>query len=212
MASSFLNITYLPSAAEAGKSLLFGKHLRLRCSFDADTIAEELGSLCDALGVPCPDFTDGRWSAEAALTKVSGVLGGRAVAIDYTAVSRPFDLALALVRHDVNVRWIIADGTGEDIPEFYALKAAAPDIQVISAVHADMIGFVGDPDVLAIGQKAAYYLCTDNFVDIVAGGGLFGFTGVVKLCAMIEDAHFNKKDRMSLIRRKGFGLPSPFKQ
>ncbi len=33
---------------------------------------------------------------------------------------------------------------------------------------------------LAVGQKAAFFCQTDNFVDIVAGGGGYGFEGIKK--------------------------------
>ena len=212
MASSFLNITYLPSAVPAGRSLSFGTHLHLCNSFDVQIISEQLHGLSDSLGVKTPDMTALAAASEDALSHLHKVIGDRAVAVDYTAVTRPFDLALALVRHGMNVKYIIADSLGEDKDEFFALQKLSPDIRIVSAVHADMIDFKGEPDVIAVGQKAAYYFETDNFVNIVANGGSFGFSGLMKMCSLIEDACLHKKDHRLYIRQKGIGLPTPFRE
>ena len=59
--------------------------------------------------------------------------------------------------------------------------------------------------VLGIGQKTAWYFSTDNFVNIVGGGTLYGFDGIAKLAALIADAYKNKKDRRTVIQQKGYG-------
>ena len=62
--------------------------------------------------------------------------------------------------------------------------------------------------VLAIGQKAAYYFATDHFVNIIMNGGLYGFSGITKLCGMIAEAYREPKDKRRLISHKGFGCAS----
>ena len=58
---------------------------------------------------------------------------------------------------------------------------------------------------LAIGQKAAYFKGTGNFVNIVEGGGMYGYDGIVRLAELIRDAYENEKDTKGLIGIKGLG-------
>ncbi len=58
---------------------------------------------------------------------------------------------------------------------------------------------------LAIGPKAAWFGGTAHFVNLVECGGLWGFTGIEKLAAQMEDAFLHEKDTRKLVPRKGFG-------
>ena len=58
---------------------------------------------------------------------------------------------------------------------------------------------------LAIGQKAAYFNSCRHFVNIVEGGGLWGFSGILSLCEEITDAFNFEKDTKSIIQIKGLG-------
>ena len=60
-------------------------------------------------------------------------------------------------------------------------------------------------DYLAIGQKAAFFTKTNNFVNVIEGGGFFGFQGIIKIVDLIEDAYKKEKDMVSLISIKGLG-------
>ena len=59
--------------------------------------------------------------------------------------------------------------------------------------------------ILAIGQKAAYFTGSDNFVNIVEGGGMYGFDGICRMAELMVDAYLHKKDARSLIQIKGLG-------
>ncbi len=61
---------------------------------------------------------------------------------------------------------------------------------------------------LAVGQKAAFFCQTDNFVDIVAGGGGYGFEGIKRLAELMAEGAVNKKDRRKVIQHKGWGCES----
>jgi hypothetical protein len=63
---------------------------------------------------------------------------------------------------------------------------------------------------LAIGQRAAWFCGTDRFVNIVQGGGLWGFAGVRTLARMLREAWETPKDVRDIIPRKGLGCPSCF--
>jgi len=64
------------------------------------------------------------------------------------------------------------------------------------------------PKVLAIGQKAAYFAANDYFVNVAESGGYYGFDGIVQIMGLMEDAFLHKKDRRTVIQRKGYGCES----
>ncbi len=213
MAESAINITYLPTAVPAGDSLAerFGaEHLHLPAAFDYDLLEANYARLCVALGVFVPDFTEDKAAADKALDKARETVGDVPIAIDFTAVSRPFELAELLAAHGFNVRHIIADTAATEREAFERLKACCPDIMVYAAANVNMLNICREPhgEVLAIGQKAAYYFATDNFVNIVMNAGLYGFAGIKKLAALMENAFLCKKDRKTVISHKGFGCAS----
>jgi hypothetical protein len=59
--------------------------------------------------------------------------------------------------------------------------------------------------VLAIGQKAAYFENTDNFVNVVEGGGMLGYEAVTHTMKLMRDAYINKKNMRELVQIKGLG-------
>ena len=216
MAKSTLEITYLPTAAAAGDALerrLGRKHLYLPLSYDFDEIDRNLAKLADALGTVAPDWTEAKANALHALEHAREVAGDFEVEIDYTATPRPVGLALLLAEHGFRVTRVYTDAMiEEERPAFERLRALAPDLLLTATVHAKM-RFAGKgvhehAPVLAIGQKAAYFSGTRHFVNIVAGGGMYGFDGVARLAALIEDAATHEKDTERVIQHKGLGCRS----
>ena len=64
----------------------------------------------------------------------------------------------------------------------------------------------GEPEkVVAIGQKAAYFCDTPYFVNMLEGGGFWGFDGIVHLAEAVCDAVINEKDTKKIIQIKGWG-------
>ena len=61
---------------------------------------------------------------------------------------------------------------------------------------------------LASGQTAAYFTGTRHFVNIVEGGGMYGFDGICRLCARIEEAFLTARDPRNYIQQKGLGCES----
>ncbi len=213
IAESALSITYTPVAQRAGEDLqarLGIPALHLPVSFDYNEIAANLQRLCDALHVSCPDLSAGIAAADAALDAAHAVIGDTAVAIDFTAVTRPFELAKLLVQHGFRVSAVIADACGEDGNAFDWLREHSPELQIYQAVNVNMLHLHTEPHepVLAIGQKAAHYFATDHFVNIVINGGYYGFAGIAKLAALMTDAFRIPKDRKTVLRHKGIGCAS----
>ena len=213
MAESALNITYIPAAKYAGETLaerLGTAHLYLPVSFDYDEIAAHYHTLCDALHIACPDFSAEKAAAEQALSALYAEIGNIAIAIDFTAVTRPFELAWLLISHGMQVKYIIADAVGEDGAAYDKLKAHCPELEIFAATNVNMLHHhetAAEP-VLAIGQKAAYYFAADRFVNIVTNGGYYGFSGICAIAGLLADAYRNPKDRKAILRHKGFGCES----
>jgi len=215
MAESAVNITYLPNAKPAGDSLerrLGIKHLYLPVSFDREEIRRNYSLLCKTLGISIPDLSEDERAAEDALRSAHKLIGDTAVAVDFTAVSRPFGFAELLCRHGFRVKYIFADSVSpEDKGAFDSLKKDFPDIEIRSAVNAKMLcatELAPKEKILAVGQKAAYYCATDYFVNIVSGGGFYGFAGICALAGLMEDAYLHPRARREIIRLKGLGCES----
>lgn len=211
MAQSSFCVTTNPAANAAGKYLedVHGqKHLYLPFSFDADEITANLETLARRLQLPLPDLSVQCKQAEEALTAAKEVIGDTAVAIDYTAFSRPLGLARLFLSRGFRVERVYADGfTKEETGDFAYLKENHPRLLLFPTVHTGMRTVerqTGEPT-LAIGQKAAYFCGTDRFVNLVEDGGLYGFSGIVRLCELMIDAYRVPKDTRGLIQIKGMG-------
>ena len=216
MAESSVNISYLPIANASGELLKerFGsKHFYLPMSFDFDIINENYRKLRQAIGKNPPSeeiLSRLRTEAENRLQQAFATIGNTPIAIDFTAVPRPFELAKLLCEHGFNVKAIIADSAPEEEKAFEWLKINRPDLLLYSATNVNMLNFCHEEHehYLAIGQKASYYFSTDNFVNIVAGGGYYGYRGIGKIARLMENAFKYPKDRRAILRHKGIGCES----
>ncbi len=213
MAESALDITYTPIGRYAGAELerrLSIPQLYLPNSFDYAQILENYRQLCETLGAAYPDFSAEMRAADAALDAAQAVIGGTEIAIDFTAVTRPFELAKLLTEHGFNVKSVIADAAGEEEAAFAWLRANRPGLEIFSAVNVNMLHMHSEPHapVLAIGQKAAYYFATDHFVNFAVNGGYYGFAGIQALAALMTEAFREPKDSRNVLRHKGFGCES----
>ena len=213
MAKSSLNISYIPTGVLAGDELekRFGiRHLHIPASYDFNTIEYNYSLLCQALGVEKPDFSKDISEASSALDDALSVIGDTPVAVDYTAVTRPFELAALLCKHGFNVKYVIADSAGGESEAFEWLKENVPELMIYSPVNVNMLTFPEKPheSILAIGQKAAHYFSSDNFVNIIVNGGYYGFSGIKKLAVLMKEAYLTPKDRKALLRLKGMGCAS----
>ena len=209
MSESPLNITTFPAAEESGDALsrrLGQRHLHLPCAFDYETICQALQTLADALDT---QNVEGRAElADAALKRAGQTIGGMPVSIDYTAVSRPLELAKLLTEHGFCVREVYLDSVASgDKAAFDWLREKLPTLVLYPSVHPQMRMQKRErtETTLAVGQKAAYFTGTDRFVNMVEDGGLFGFGGIAELAALMEDACLHPKDTRALIQIKGLG-------
>ncbi len=215
MAESAVSITYLPAAVAAGEELerrLGQRHLYLPLSYSEEEIMENYGKLADALGIRAPDLSAAAAGAEKALGDARRVVGDAPVEIDYTSTPRPLGLARLLLEHGFAVRRIYADVfSGEEKSDFVWLQRNAPELAVSATVHPKMRFArrrAQGEKTLAVGQKAAYFSGTGHFVNIVAGGGMYGFDGIARLAGRMTDAFLHEKDTKTVIQLKGLGCES----
>lgn len=215
MSRSFMNITYLPTAVSAGKILserLGQTDMYIPLCYSYEEIKENYVRLCNSLNIPIPDLSEDIKACSDALKDTLKELGETEIAIDFTAVPRCLGLARLLSENGFNVTRIYADTfSREEEKDFLWLKENRPDMEIISVVNVKMrfsADCFSEKNFLAIGQKAAYYCQTEYFVNMVSGGGYYGFSGIRKLCEQMRIAFREPKDTKKTISLKGLGCES----
>lgn len=211
MAASEICISINPAAKLAGDTLekcLGQRHLHLPLSYDYDEIDQQMNMLAETLGVPAPDPAAARQKADAALEKAAAALNGMPVVIDYTATTRPLGLARLLAEHGFQVQAVYADSfLPAEKPAFDWLKIHCPDLMLHPTVHPvmGMLPHESGDELLAIGQKAAWFTGTHHFVNLLEGGGHYGYDGICQLAGEIEAGAAQYQDVPAIIQVKGWG-------
>lgn len=214
MSESWLNLSLLPIGKMPARVLeerLGMKHMYLPQNFGYDEIASCLNVLADELQVPRICMDERIQICERALERAKNVIGETPIVIDYTAVPRPLGLAKLLLEHGFHVTRVYADSfLPEEQKDFEWLKEHAPGLMIYATIHVKMrvLPREYEEKVLAIGQKAAYFTGTPYFVNMVEGGGLYGFTGICRIAELMTEAFLQEKDTENLIIRKGLGCES----
>lgn len=212
MAEASLNLVYEPialMAAEDLKKRLGQEYLYLTFTYDFEELEENYRKLADALGIEKPDFSTEKHRAEFAIAHAKELIGDMPIAVDYTFTFRILSFARMLLEQGFHITEIYADSfLPEDEENFRWIQEQYPDV-LISATNQPVMRFVhGEHRILAIGQKAAYFSGTDHFVNVAESGGFYGYDGIVQIMNLMEDAFFRKKDRKTIIQRKGYGCES----
>lgn len=214
MAEAELFVSVYPpgfwGARIAGKRLN-RPHLYLPQCFGYSEIAAHLNTLSEALHLPPFDVAAGETRAEAALSETLALVGETPIAIDATVHPRPLGLALLLLRHGFKVDTVYLDAvSAEEEQVFRILQIETPELLLKATIQpkARVLPRGRDTKVLAIGQKAAWFEDTPHFVNMVQGAGLWGFDGICRLCALMQEAFWEEKDTEDLVPRKGWGCES----
>ena len=211
MAESECYISYYPAAIPGGNMLaqrLGGTHIYVPFSFDFDEIDAGFASLAKTLGIPSPDSSQKRQACADALKETLGLVGNTPIAIDYTFCPRPLGLAKLLLENGFNVQRVYLDVvTGEERKAFEALQKQYPDLLLFPTVHASMrfLARKEPSGYLAIGQKAAHFMNTNHFVNVVEGGGMLGYQAILRTLELMREAFLEEKDTRNLIQIKGMG-------
>ena len=95
----------------------------------------------------------------------------------------------------------------EEKETFDWLREHAPELELIATIQVKMrvLPRGGEEEVLAIGQKAAYFCRSRHFVNLVQGEGLYGFDGIRRTAELMMDAYREEKDTEKLVIQKGWG-------
>jgi hypothetical protein len=212
MEHSCINFTFHNAAAWAGKDLelrLKQRWLVMRESYDYDTIDADMRAAAEALGLEPlsgDEICAEREKTEAAVAELKAVLGDTPVSIDDSAVDRPLELALYLLRHGFSVESVVMDVISEPEDVFYALQKVRPELKIYSAHSWNMrwarTKFEGK--IIGIGQKSAYLSDTPYFVNITENAGMYGYAGIRRLMELIKEAAAAPKDMRALIQMKGW--------
>lgn len=209
MSESVANISTMPYS-DAGNFELSGRlgqiPIVLPLAFNYGEIEKSLMLVSDTLDCQMPDIEKLKDKTEREIIKTKETIGNMSIEIDYVAVPRPLELARFLIEHGLNVTGVFGnvfvDG---DRKAFEWLKKYKPEIKIYSAINPIAQVYPHKAtNVLAIGQKAAFFNRTAHFVNLVEGAGLWGFDGICRLMRDMRAAAENEKD-ISLIQTKGWG-------
>ena len=205
-------------------------HLYLPGSFDYEEIKEEIRNLIkelqagwsreDTSNTKCADITSEEIEAfcqreitlcEDSINHAKSIIGGTPIVLDYLYHPRPLGLAKLLLEHGFHVTTVYLDSISpEEKPAFDWLKLHHPDLELRATIQTKMrvLPRGTEGKVLAIGQKAAWFSGSRNFVNMVQGGGLWGFDGIRGTMELMTEAFLEEKDPEDLIVRKGWGCES----
>ena len=148
---------------------------------------------------------------EDALKHAKSIIGRTPIALDYLYHPRPLGLAKLLLTHDFNVTTIYLDSiSAEEKEAFDWLKVNCPNLELRATIHPKMrvLPRENEGKILAIGQKAAWFTGSRHFVNMVQGGGLWGFDGIRRTAELMTEAFLEEKDTEDLVVRKGWGCES----
>ena len=148
---------------------------------------------------------------EEALSHAHQIIGDTPIAVDYLFHPRPLGLTKLLLTHGFQVQSVFLDSISPEEKEvFFWLKENYPELKLISTVRPEMRVRTRQQSekILAIGQKAAWFTGSRNFVNMVQGGGLWGFDGIRHTAQLMVEAFHEEKDPEDLIVRKGWGRES----
>lgn len=190
--------------------------LYLPGSFDYEEIQWQEEQLLEKLKelkgeITGPDIKKEIRLCEEALSRAKKIIGDTPIALDYLFHPRPLGLAKLLLTHGFKVESIYLDSISpEEKDVFFWLKENIPELKLISTIRPEMRVRTrcSENEILAIGQKAAWFTGSRNFVNMVQGGGLYGFDGIRRTAQLMIEAFEAEKDPEDLIVRKGWGCES----
>ncbi len=156
-------------------------------------------------------------ACDEALASAHMLIGNTPIMLDYIACVRPLGAARLLLEHGFNVRAVYLDAIStEEEKDFVFLQKEHPSLTLCCTNHVKARVLHGGkkspaPEgqkVLAIGPKAAWFVDTPYFVNIIENGGLWGYSGIQRLAGMMIEAFLVPKNTRDIVPRKGLGCPS----
>ena len=213
MAQSPVNFTFHKTAGSAAADMkirLGQEWIYMHPGYRYDRIDQDMRTAAAFFGIEPPsrdEISVQRILTDQAVTDVCNLLDGSPVSIDYTAVDCPLELALYLLNHGINVESVFVDVFTEEQEIFEALKEKKPDLKIYQSLgwNIRQMKRFHEGKITAIGQKSAYFMNTDHFVNIVENNGMYGYLGIRRLMQDLADAFREKKPMRELVQIKGWG-------
>ena len=215
MAESSLNLYMLPQATLAVQKLekrLNQKSIYIPQVYTFDKIEQNLALLSSSLNLTeSLDIESLKQKAKDKIEQTKKILSDVPIAIDYTATNKHVNLARFLLENNFNVFRIYTDVIHpEENDDLNWIKNNYPDLEFSPTIDyrcrfINSLSRKSTDKKIAIGQKAAYFLNTEHFVNLIEDSDLSGFDGICRLCDLLIDAFNNKKDMRNLIQVKAWG-------
>lgn len=185
--------------------------LYLPMSFDDSTIESSLKMLASSLELDLPDLDLERQKSEDAMMQALREIGETPIVIDALFHPRPLELAKLLTEYGFRVTEVFLDAVAPEEEAALAwLKEHAPALALTSIILPDrrVADRTRPEKTLALGPKAAWFTSTPYFLNLVQGGGLWGYSGIRTLSRWMIEAFREPKDTRNLVPRKGLGCIS----
>ena len=138
-------------------------------------------------------------------------IGQTPIVIDSLFHPRPLELAKLLIEYGFRVTEVFLDAVAaEEQPALDWLRDHAPELKLASIILPDrrVADRTRSEKTLALGPKAAWFTSTAFFVNMVQGGGLWGYAGIRTLARQMIEAFHQPKDTRDIVPRKGLGCSS----
>lgn len=197
--------------AEETAKRLGRRHVYLPGSFSYAEIRAQEQRIAAELGLRELNYEAEEAACEEALAAAKAAIGDAPIVIDQTLHPRPLGLGRLLLNHGFRVEKIYLDAvTAEEEEDFQWLREHAPEL-LLRATNQPQLRVLPRPErkeCLALGQIAAWAENTPHFVNLVEGGGLWGYDGIRAMARAMTEAWNEEKDTEDLAPRKGLGCES----
>ena len=186
-------------------------YVYLPMSFDFDSIHESLETIGTMLAFNPLDEKAERALCDSVMEKTLREIGKTPLVIDSLFHPRPLELAKLLISYGFHVTEVFLDAVApEEQTALDWLRENAPELKLTSIILPDrrVADRTRQGKTLALGPKAAWFTSTEYFVNIVQGGGLWGYAGIRTLGKQMVEAFHQPKDTRDIVPRKGLGCSS----
>lgn len=212
MAESSVNFLFHATGMSAAKDLAIRQkqpYRKLRPGYNYEEFNEDLAAASEMLNIPAPtqaELAEARKVTEDLVQAVQAEIGNTPISIDYTAVDCPLELALYLLHHGFHVESVMVDHFTEREEIFRQLQMEAPSLRIYETYGWNIRKMPRGHDgkILCIGQKSAYFMNSDYFVNEVENAGMYGYRGIQRLMDLMRDAFRNPKPMKELVQIKGW--------
>jgi hypothetical protein len=211
MASSALNLVIGPVgmlAARRMRESLGIPYILLPVSYRLEKVASNYGLLREKLGesdVPPFDFAAAEAEAREKIREALVTLGDLPIIVDDSAVTKPFELARALLEYGFCVSAVMAGECSPiDRENLDWLLERAPGVDIVQPEHHNAVRFERRmEESLAIGMSGAYLTGSAYLLDMIDDGGLYGYHGIKTLAERMTAAAGHKADVRAVIESYG---------